>query len=478
MKKYLPTIGIEIHTQLATKSKMFCGCNNASVDAEPNTNVCPVCLALPGTLPVVNKGAIELAIQMAYGLNAKINQHTSFDRKNYFYPDSPKGYQITQMDEPILYDGYVEVLVDGKFKRIGIHHAHLEEDAGKSTHPAGVDYSLVDFNRAGTPLVEIVSEPDMHTPNEAKRYLQEVYAIVTRLGVTHGDLQHGNFKFDLNVSVSDSDKLGTRTELKNLNSFRNAERALTYEIKRQIEVLNSGQSVEQETRGFDDSKGITFSQRGKEFAHDYRYFPEPDIPPLNLTDDFISQVQDRVKEVILPIRIRQQLIEQGLAEKEQDILIAQPKTCDIYFEATKNLQDKSLRKQVTNFLMGDYQAWLSNHNDEDSKLSGKNLAELISLVGQDKISSKAAKDIFPDVITGQSPTNIINKKGLAQVSDDQELEKIIIDVISNNPKAVEDFKNGNQKALGFFVGQVMAATKGQANPGKTNQLVLKLLSKS
>lgn len=230
--KYTPTIGIEIHTQLATKSKMFCGCDNASVDAEPNTNVCPVCLAMPGSLPVINKGAVELAIRMGYGLNAKIATNTSFDRKNYFYPDSPKGYQITQMDQPIIQNGHVEILINGEFKRIGVHHAHLEEDAGKSTHPQGADYSLVDFNRAGTPLVEIVSDPDMHTPQEAKRYLQEVYAIVTSLGVTHGDLQHGNFKFDLNISVSNTNKLGTRTELKNLNSFRNAERALTFEIKR------------------------------------------------------------------------------------------------------------------------------------------------------------------------------------------------------------------------------------------------------
>jgi aspartyl-tRNA(Asn)/glutamyl-tRNA(Gln) amidotransferase subunit B len=476
--KYTPTIGIEIHTQLATKSKMFCGCDNASIDAEPNTNVCPVCLALPGSLPVINKGAVELAIRMGYGLNSKIATNTSFDRKNYFYPDSPKGYQITQMDQPIIQNGHVEILVDGELKKIGIHHAHLEEDAGKSTHPAGANYSLVDFNRAGTPLVEIVSDPDMHSPLEAKRYLQEVYAIVTTLGVTHGDLQHGNFKFDLNVSVSDTDKLGIRTELKNLNSFRNAERALIYEINRQIEVLESGQPIEQETRGFNDSKGTTFSQRGKEFAHDYRYFPEPDLPPLVLTKDFIQSTQDEISDIELPLATRKRLIEFGLSEKEQDILILQPDTCTIYFEAIEKINNKVQSKQVLNYLIGDYQAWLSDNPTHKSKLTGANLAELLNQVDSGSISTKAAKDIFVEIILGSSADKIIKDKGLVQISDDSELELIIQKIIDDNPKAVADYKAGNEKALGFFVGKVMAATKGQANPGKTNQLVLKLLDRN
>ena len=476
--KYTPTIGIEIHTQLATKSKMFCGCDNASVDAEPNTNVCPVCLAMPGSLPVINKGAVELAIRMGYGLNAKIATNTSFDRKNYFYPDSPKGYQITQMDQPIIQNGHVEILINGEFKRIGVHHAHLEEDAGKSTHPQGADYSLVDFNRAGTPLVEIVSDPDMHTPQEAKRYLQEVYAIVTSLGVTHGDLQHGNFKFDLNISVSNTNKLGTRTELKNLNSFRNAERALTFEIKRQIEVLESGQQIEQETRGFNDALGTTFSQRGKEFAHDYRYFPEPDLPPLVLEPKLIESIQDSVRDIELPLSIRKRLIELGLSEKEQDILITQPSTCNIYFEAIDNIKNKEQNKQVLNYLIGDYQAWLSDNTAYKSKLKGASLAELLNQVDSGTISSKAAKDIFVEIILGASADKLIKDKGLVQISDDSELELIIQKIIDDNPKAVADYNAGNEKALGFFVGQVMAATKGQANPGKTNQLVLKLLDRN
>lgn len=478
-KKYTPTIGIEIHTQLATKSKMFCSCDNNSRSAKPNTNVCPVCLAMPGSLPVVNKGAVELAIKLGYGFNAQIAPVTGFDRKNYFYPDSPKGYQITQMRQPIVGEGYVEILVASpageEFKKIRIHHAHLEEDAGKLTHPAGKDYSLVDFNRAGTPLVEIVSEPDMHSAVEAKRYLQEVYNIATSLGVSDGDMQHGNFKFDLNVSVSDSDELGTRTELKNLNSFRNAERALTYEINRQIEVLESGEKIVQETRGWNDAKGKTISQRSKEEANDYRYFPEPDIPPLNLSNDFITKVQDEVKTVVLPILVRKELVTLGLNADEQDILVGQAKTRTILFEAKTILNKPELERKVVNWLVGDYQAWLSEQGSAKCKLTGKNLAELIQLVESGDISSKIGKEIFPQVIEGKSPAEIVASSGLKQMSDESELEKIILEIIAANPQAVADFKSGNEKAAAFFVGQVMKATSGQANPGKAGKLVLKLL---
>jgi aspartyl-tRNA(Asn)/glutamyl-tRNA(Gln) amidotransferase subunit B len=471
MSKYNPTIGIEIHTQLATNSKMFCGCNNDSRNAKPNTNICPVCMALPGTLPVVNKGAVELAIKMAKGFNAEVANFTSFDRKNYFYPDSPKGYQITQMDHPIIQKGHVEILVNGEFKKIGIHHAHLEEDAGKLSHPEKANYSLVDYNRAGTPLVEIVSEPDIKSPEEAKRYLQEIYNIVTSLGICNGDMEHGNFKFDLNVSVSDTDELGTRTELKNLNSFRNAERALNYEIQRQIDVLESGEKVEQETRGWNDAKGKTFSQRSKEEANDYRYFPEPDIPPLNLEVEFIDEIQKEIG--ILPIQTRKELFEIGLSVEDQDVLISQPKTAEIFNEAHKALNDKDLSKKAVNWLVGDYQALIGVK--EDSLLSGENLASLIKLVDSGDISSKIAKDIFEEVCRGQKPEEIIEAKGLKQVSDDGELESILKKIIEENPKPVEDFKSGNDRVLGFFVGQAMQATKGQANPSKVNELVVKLL---
>lgn len=472
MKNYSPTIGIEIHTQLSTKSKMFCGCNNDSRAAKPNTNICPVCMALPGTLPVVNKGAIEMAIKLAKGFNAEVAEVTSFDRKNYFYPDSPKGYQITQMDLPIIQRGFVEIFVDGKFKKIGIHHAHLEEDAGKLTHPNDVDYSLVDFNRAGTPLIEIVSEPDIKSAEEAKRYLQEIYNIVTCLGICDGDMEHGNFKFDLNVSVSNSDKLGTRTELKNLNSFRNAERALNYEIQRQIDLLETGEAIEQETRGWNDAKSKTFSQRSKEEANDYRYFPEPDLPPISLSKDFVQSVQ--ASTGVLPITIRQELVELNLSVDEQDVLIGQAKTMQIFQTARAKLNSPVLTKKAVNWLVGDYQAWLTS-SAKPSLLTGDNLAELITMVDSAEISSKIAKEIFPAVVAGQRPVEIVKAKGIKQVSDSSELEAIIKTIITDNPKAVDDYRSGNERALGFFVGQAMKATRGQANPGKVNELVVKLL---
>ena len=470
MSKYKPTIGIEIHTQLSTNSKMFCACNNDSRKAKPNTNICPVCMALPGALPVVNKGAVEMAIKMAKGFNAKVANITSFDRKNYFYPDSPKGYQITQMDQPIIQDGYVEILVEGEFKKIGVHHAHLEEDAGKLTHPEGADYSLVDFNRAGTPLVEIVSEPDIKSPEQAKRYLQEIYNIVTSLGICNGDMEHGNFKFDLNVSVSDTEALGTKVELKNLNSFRNAERALKYEINRQIDILEGGKSIEQETRGWNDAKSKTFSQRSKEEANDYRYFPEPDIPPLNLSEDFVIDIQKEIE--LLPIDIRKELNEIGLSIDDQDLLISQPVAAKIFNDAKDVLKKENLIKKAVNWLVGDFQALKS---DNKNNLTGENLAELIKMIDDGEISSKIGKEIFAEVCEGEAPSKIVESKGLIQVSDDEELKQIIEKIIDENPKPVEDYKSGNEKVLGFFVGQVMKETKGQANPSKVNELVVKLL---
>jgi aspartyl-tRNA(Asn)/glutamyl-tRNA(Gln) amidotransferase subunit B len=471
-KSYTPTIGIEIHVQLATKTKMFCSCDNDSRTSEPNTNICPVCMAYPGTLPVVNKRAVELAIKLGRGMNAKIATHTSFDRKNYFYPDSPKGYQITQMDEPIIQAGHVDILIDGEFRRIGVHHAHLEEDAGKSTHPDGANYTLVDFNRAGTPLVEIVSEPDMHTPEEARRYLQEVYNIATALGVTHGDLQHGNFKFDLNVSVSPDDSLGTRTELKNLNSFRNAERALVYEIARQIDVLEAGEKIVQETRGYNDAKNTTFSQRGKEQAHDYRYFPEPDLPPLTITPKMIEHAEGEI--VTLPIEVRRELVTAGVGVDEQDVLIGQPHTLLTFQQARELLTDKALSPKLVNWLVGDYQALLSA--GVKTQLTGEHLAELVEMVARGSISSKIAKDIFADVVGGKRPQAVVAAKGIEQLSDRTELEAIVRTVLEHNPAAVAEYKAGQDKVLGFLVGQVMKQTQGQANPGMINQILRELLA--
>jgi aspartyl-tRNA(Asn)/glutamyl-tRNA(Gln) amidotransferase subunit B len=468
-KKYTPTIGIEIHTQLATDSKMFCACPSDDRGAAPNTNVCPVCLALPGALPVPNRRAVELAIKLGLGINANINELSRFDRKNYFYPDSPKGYQITQMDLPIVTDGKVEILIDGEFRTIRVNRAHLEEDAGKSIHPAGKAYSLVDLNRAGTPLLEIVSEPDMHSPLEARRYLQEIYNIATTLGVTRGDLQHGNFKFDLNVSVSDTEKLGTRTELKNLNSFRHAEKALTYEIQRQIELIEKGETVVQETRGYNDAKGITVSQRGKEEAHDYRYFPEPDIPPVVVT---IKMIESARKDIsVLPIEVRRELIELGLNVDEQDVLIGQVKTMEIFQAARSKVSDQKDTKRLVNWLVGDYQAWLAEHSEQESRLSGEALADLVNLITSNTISNAIAKDIFADVIAGGWPQEIVDKRGLAQLSDDSAIEQIIRDVISQNPQAKADYAAGKPQAIGFLMGQIMKASKGQANPQQVNDLL-------
>lgn len=476
MPKYHPTIGVEIHTQLATKSKMFCSCDNDSITAEPNTHICPVCLAYPGTLPLPNKHAVELAIRLGLGLNAEITRDTKFDRKNYFYPDSPKGYQITQFDQPIVGEGSVEIYIDGEFRTIRIERAHMEEDAGKLTHPAGTDYSLVDLNRAGTPLVEIVSHPDMHSPQEVKRYLQEVYAVATSLGVTHGDMQHGNFKFDLNVSVSaDPTKLGTRTELKNLNSFRNAERAVTYEIARQIKELEKGNEIVQETRGWDDAKGVTFSQRTKSDAHDYRYFPEPDIPPLFITDGMIATEQLVLDSTAMPIDVRRGLVVLGLTAEEQDILVGQAQTSAIFQSASDEL-GKEHSKAIVNWLIGPYQEWLDNAPEATkSNLTGKHLADLIRLVADGTISSKMAKDIFSEVVAGEDPSSVIKRSGVEQISDVSVIQESIKAAMAQNPQAVADYKSGNAKALGFFVGYVMKETRGQANPQIVNQELKTLL---
>lgn len=486
MSEYKPTIGIEIHIQLATKSKMFCGCDNDSVNAKPNTNICPICLAYPGTLPLPNAQAVQLAIRLGYGINAQIREHTKFDRKNYFYPDNPKGYQISQFDEPIIEEGYVEIFVDGEFRKVRVERAHLEEDAGKLTHPAGKDYSLVDLNRAGTPLLEIVSHPDIHSPYEARRYLEEVYAIATTLGVTHGDMQHGNMKFDLNISVSKDDALGTRTELKNLNSFRNAERALSYEIARQIEVLEKGGVIEQETRGFDDAKGKTFSQRSKEEAHDYRYFPEPDIPPIVVTSTMQAPEKKYVESVSLPIAIRRELVELGLSVDEQDVLIKQRNTAQ-FFAETRGLVGEKGERKLVNWLVGEYQAWIKQQthaDDADSfaisttlvPFSPQQIAELISLERAGELSSSQAKQVFAELCrSDESCAQIMQRIGIEQISDEEALTEIVDRIVTINPQAVADYKAGQAKALGFFVGQVMKETKGQANPQMVNELIKKAL---
>lgn len=480
--RYRPTIGVEIHCQLSTKSKMFCACNNDSVGVPPNVHICPICLGFPGSLPTINRRAVDYAVKLGLGLNATIADFTKFDRKNYFYPDLPKGYQISQFDLPIVYDGSVEIFVDGSWRTIGIERAHLEEDAAKLIHPPGRSYSLVDFNRGGTPLIEIVSKPDMHSPAEARRYLQEVYNIAMSLGITHGNMEEGNFKFDLNVSVSDDPhQFGSKVELKNLNSFRNAERALRFEIQRQTEILSGGGRIEQETRGWDDVKSRTVSQRSKEEANDYRYFPEPDLPPLVISKAMVEQIRDDLPT--MPLEIRRNLVKLNVSVDDQDLLISQPHTLRIFNDAAQTLAKPELIKKAVNWLVGDYQSWLSQRGvspdtgSAKSQLSGQNLAQLIQLVENGQISGKIAKQIFADVAEGESPADLVASRNLGQISDQSQLAEIVRAVVAAHPQAKSDYQSGKQNALGFLVGQVMKQTQGQASPTAVNELLRQELNR-
>lgn len=467
--KYTPTIGVEIHCQLNTRSKMFCACDNDSRGAAPNTNVCPICLGFPGTLPTINRGAVERAILLGLGLNAQITEQTKFDRKNYFYPDLSKGYQITQFDQPIVHDGTVEITVDGASKSVGIERAHLEEDAAKLIHPPGQDHSLVDYNRGGTPLLEIVSKPDMHSPAEARAYLQRVYAITMALGVTDGNMEEGNFKFDLNVSISpDPKKLGVKVELKNLNSFRFAEKALHYEIKRQTDILAGGGEIAQETRGYNDARGTTFSQRSKEDTHDYRYFPEPDLPPLVITESMISPQRAIVSQTDLAGEMPKNALDKA------KMAIAQ---------IVGEQADKATATIVNNWLDNDVAASqalqkLLDDNKPDMVIitaAAQNLAALAAASRDGKISSQKARQLAPSFVVAQDRRADITTHAAGEISDDTELEKIIRQVIAANPQAKADFAAGKDRAVAFLVGQVMAQTRGQANPGKVNSLMRKLL---
>ncbi len=469
---YMADIGIECHVQLKTKSKLFCGCSNDARDVEPNSLICPLCLGLPGTLPVLNKRAVELAIRAGLALESEIATETKFDRKNYFYPDLPKGYQITQFDQPIVGRGEIEVPLEGEIFKVGITRAHLEEDAGKLTHPEGTDYSLVDLNRAGTPLLEIVSEPDMHSSQEAKAYAQELYMRMLYAGVSDVDLYHGNMRFDVNVSVrkKDSDVLGTRSETKNLNSFRSIERAVEYEIGRQIELLEAGEKVVQETRGFDDVSGKTTSQRSKEEAMDYRYFPEPDIPPLHIS----TEMKDAVKQdsPMMVGDIRDKFETAGLSQTIMSAILNRPKLAQIQIEVIET--DSKQAKTVANWLSGEVLRLMSEEGfDEDSfKLDAKRLLELSDLVEAGSLSSTNAKSVLGHILTSSdSPQEIAKKHNLTQVSDSSELEAIVDQVLADNPQAASDVKAGEERAIGFLVGQVMKESKGQANP----QVVQKIL---
>ncbi len=478
MSKYEVVVGIETHVQLATKSKLFCACDNDSREAKPNSHVCPVCTGMPGALPVLNGAAVKLALKAGLALNAydDFNEfHSKFDRKNYFYPDSPKNYQITQFDEPIIGPGYVEFPVNGKTKRVGITRAHLEGDAGKLVHPAGANYSLVDLNRAETPLLEIVSEPDIRSAEEAKAYAQELYNLMRYAGVSDADLYYGNMRFDVNVSLrpSGSQEFGIRTESKNLNSFRAVYGVVEYEAKRQAEVLERGDKVVQETRGWDENKGRTFSQRSKEEAHDYRYFPEPDLPPLVITEAMVEEAKSGMP-AMMPNDIRRELAAVGIKESDTEILVANSVLAN-RFQQAMQAADKKHAKRVSNWLVNEVMGKLQSGDTPEGDIvpAPKNLLKLSQMVEDNKISSTNAKSIVLSHIfsTSADPEEVAKQHNLLQVSDTGAIEKIVDEVIAANPKPVADYRAGETKALGFLVGQVMKASKGQANPPMANQIL-------
>ncbi len=483
--KYEVVIGIECHVQLATKTKLFCGCDNDSRDVEPNVHVCEVCLGLPGALPVLNKHAVELALRTGLALNAQYpaDYHTKFDRKNYFYPDLPKGYQITQFDEPIVPHGHVEFPYEDGIKRVGITRAHLEDDAGKLTHPEGSSDSLVDLNRAGTPLLEIVSEPDMRSAAEAKAYAQELYNIVRYAGVSDANLYYGNMRFDVNVSVRllGAPEFGTRTETKNLNSFKAIERTVEYELRRQIVLVEHGEKVRQETRGWDEVKLETYPMRSKEDADEYRYFPEPDIPPLVITADLVAAQRNELG--LLPADLRRELEAANLPLVEREVLVADPISAKLWHDAVAS--DPAQARFALNWLTGDAVklAEANNQNISSSGVTAPALVQVGQLVAAGKLSSTNSKHLLKHLWEEGSahpelsPEQIAAERGLIQESDADELGKVVDEVIATNPQAVADYRGGNTRAFGALVGQTMKATQGKGNPPVINQLLHERLDK-
>ncbi len=481
---YYPTIGIECHVQLKTKTKLFASVSNEAREAAQNTLVSHICFGLPGALPVLNEKAVTLAAKAAFALGTEPQTYSKFDRKHYFYPDLPKGYQISQFEEPIILGGEITIyLENGDRKVINITRAHMEEDAGKSTHPAGRDYSLVDLNRAGTPLLEIVSEPEIHSAEEAKAYAKELWLRMKYAGVSDVDLYHGNMRFDVNVSVSkDPSKLGIRSETKNLNSFRSVERAVEYEIKRQIELLESGGEVVQETRGWLDDFQKTVSQRTKENAHDYRYFPDPDLPPIILSKEYVETIRSSMGA--LPQEWRESLEEKGLATQTiEELLLAEVEFDELHFlDVFTAIDDEKRAKNFANWVLNIFVPRQRDKADIvcDVERMKSIEAAVYALLSGGKLSSNAAKELLEILATEEKlPTDIeqfAEEKGLIQMNDSGELEKIVDEVIESNPKPVEDVRNGEMKAIGFLVGQVMQKSQGKANPAEAKKLLQSKLS--
>jgi len=467
-------IGLEIHAQLKTASKIFCGCST-SFGSPPNTHTCPVCLGLPGSLPVLNRKVVEFAIKMGVATDSQINRVSQFARKNYFYPDLPKGYQTSQYDLPIVEFGAVEIDVDGHKKTIGITRMHMEEDAGKLIHDEHEPVSYVDLNRTGTPLLEIVSEPDMRSPQEAYAYLKKIHAILRYLDVCDGNMQEGSFRCDANISLRPfgQEEFGTRTELKNMNSFRNVQAALEYEVRRQRDLLLEGESVIQQTLLWNPDTGKTETMRGKEDAHDYRYFPCPDLVPIEVSDDWIEEIRQTLPE--LPDQRKQRFIDDyGLPEYDAVILTDSRELAD-YFEAA--LQKGAQAKKVSNWMMTELLRELKGAEISECRVTPEQLGTLLAMIEAGTISGKIAKTVFAEMLeSGTDPEAVVKERNLLQVSDEGELLEIVRAIVADNPSQAEDFRNGKTKLMGYFVGQLMQKTKGKANPKLANKLFNQELS--
>ncbi len=471
MSHYETVIGLEVHVELATKTKIFCGCST-EFGAPPNTHTCPICLGHPGVLPVLNREAVNYAMKAAMALNCHIAEKSKFDRKNYFYPDLPKAYQISQFDQPIGQKGWIEIEVDGTSKRIGITRVHLEEDAGKLNHIADGEGSLVDFNRVGVPLIEIVSEPDLRSPQEAKAYLEKLKTILQFTGVSDVKMEEGSLRCDANISLRPvgEERFGTKTELKNLNSFRNVERALTYEQQRQQELLEDGQPIVQQTLRWLEDQNRTKMMRSKEEAHDYRYFPDPDLVVLEIDEAWKEQIRSSLPE--LPdARKRRYREELGLSDYDANILISSKAISDFFDQTVTHAVDP---KVAANWITSDLLGYLNQEGKglEETKVTPELLANMLQLMEKGIISSKLAKKVFREIVTtGKDPKQIVEEKGWIQITDENQLRDEVKKVLEANPKSIADFQNGKDRALGFLVGQVMKATRGKANPQLVNQLI-------
>jgi aspartyl-tRNA(Asn)/glutamyl-tRNA(Gln) amidotransferase subunit B len=481
--EYETIIGLEVHSQLLTKSKMYCSCSADYASAPPNTHVCPVCLGMPGVLPVINKQAVEYTMMTALALNCSISEHTKFDRKNYPYPDLMKGYQISQYEMPVGLNGHLTIEVDGQRRDIGITRVHLEEDVAKLLHrtsPDGEDYSLVDVNRSGVPLMEIVGDPDLRSPEEARHYLIKLRSILQYLGVSTGNMEEGSFRCDANISIrpAGSQELGSKVEVKNMNSFKAVYLAMEYEAKRQRKAAAEGKKLVQETRGWVEDKGRTVSQRSKEYAHDYRYFPEPDLPPLAIGRDWVAMVMQKLPE--LPEARRDRFMKDyGLPKYDADLLIESRAMAENFEKCIKSSKDVS-PKEVSNWLLGEVSRIMNNNNisilEFEKKVSPPMLTGLI-INAHSTINISTAKSVFEEMFkTGKSSDDIIKERGLSQISDTSELEKIVAEVINSNVQPVTDYRAGKEAALKFLVGQVMKATRGRANPQLANDMLKRKLA--